>query len=402
MTTSTLVVRRKSTVLTRQWQYNGASSTSTVVVDSGSRTSSVIKTDSTRRRKPVGWLYPLPYSLNKNILLSPRGSLRDLIYYGPWAATGHPYQDRLEVGDLGNSYGDVDNATPLPPVVSDGVLSAAETRALLKLKDQRVNLGVALAETRQLGNMVASTATRIARAYSSLRKGRWKSACRSLGIRANQTNNWLELQYGWKPLLSDIHGVASAIASRDDVSDWVVTVKALVKEVNERGFPYTYAAPAYSGHLLYHATRSRESGYFVRLDYVPLDDMYHLPTALGLTNPLEIAWEVVPFSFVVDWFVPVGNFLSTLDATLGFQFLSGSKTQLRKCTYDFVGVSSKFIDGSYTHNLTNNLRFGGSRMLMTRSVYASSPFPSMRVKNPLSLGHVANGLSLMAQVFGRR
>jgi hypothetical protein len=34
---------------------------------------------------------------------------------------------------------------------------------------------------------------------------------------------------------------------------------------------------------------------------------------LGLNNPVGIAWELIPFSFVVDWFVPVGKWLTAND-----------------------------------------------------------------------------------------
>lgn len=33
----------------------------------------------------------------------------------------------------------------------------------------------------------------------------------------------------------------------------------------------------------------------------------------GLTNPLLTAWELVPFSFVADWFVNVGDTIASLD-----------------------------------------------------------------------------------------
>jgi hypothetical protein len=42
-----------------------------------------------------------------------------------------------------------------------------------------------------------------------------------------------------------------------------------------------------------------------------------LASRMGLVNPLSIAWEVVPFSFVVDWFLPVGNFLENLTSLAG-------------------------------------------------------------------------------------
>jgi hypothetical protein len=36
------------------------------------------------------------------------------------------------------------------------------------------------------------------------------------------------------------------------------------------------------------------------------------------TSPASLAWEKVPFSFVVDWFVDLRGVLSTLDSLVGF------------------------------------------------------------------------------------
>ena len=42
-----------------------------------------------------------------------------------------------------------------------------------------------------------------------------------------------------------------------------------------------------------------------------------LANRLGLVNPLSVAWELVPFSFVVDWFSGVGNVLDGYTDLLG-------------------------------------------------------------------------------------
>lgn len=39
--------------------------------------------------------------------------------------------------------------------------------------------------------------------------------------------------------------------------------------------------------------------------------------ALGLSSPLVNAWEIVPFSFVVDWFIPIGQTFQRLENKLG-------------------------------------------------------------------------------------
>lgn len=38
-----------------------------------------------------------------------------------------------------------------------------------------------------------------------------------------------------------------------------------------------------------------------------------LASSLGLNNPAGIVWEAIPFSFVVDWIVPVGDFIENLN-----------------------------------------------------------------------------------------
>jgi hypothetical protein len=41
---------------------------------------------------------------------------------------------------------------------------------------------------------------------------------------------------------------------------------------------------------------------------------------LGLLDPLSVVWENIPYSFVVDWFIPIGDYLSMLNQ---IPFLNG-------------------------------------------------------------------------------
>lgn len=43
-------------------------------------------------------------------------------------------------------------------------------------------------------------------------------------------------------------------------------------------------------------------------------------------NPGEWLWEMIPLSFVLDWFIPVGNYLSALDAYSGIKGTWGTMT----------------------------------------------------------------------------
>lgn len=47
--------------------------------------------------------------------------------------------------------------------------------------------------------------------------------------------------------------------------------------------------------------------------------------SLGLVNLQALAWELVPMSFVVDWFVNIGDVLRNMTSFYGKTFLDGTK-----------------------------------------------------------------------------
>jgi hypothetical protein len=124
-------------------------------------------------------------------------------------------------------------------------------------------------------------------------------------------------------------------------------------------------------------------------------------TSLGLTNPALVAWELVPFSFVVDWALPIGDWLSSLDAMLGYDSNNtwSSISTLQRRYWRTVGINGK--SGIYTN--TNEYSDYCERTRLRRTAAASVPLPILpSLKDPRSLGHMANGLSLLATVFGGR
>lgn len=331
---------------------------------------------------PNGWRQPTAYQLLETLTRAPTGSHAYV--------QGSTYYQGM--GDYGDAF-----ASSGAPVTSfpTSLRQQAEVDALLSLKDQKINLAVAWAERAKTAQMVGDVASRIARAYRSARRGNLKRAASQLGASwRKSTGNWLELQYGWKPLLSDVHGACEALAaSAEDPYQWLITVKGK-KSQHSRTVEYISAGvPQFRRETDYF------DGAFVRLDYLPGNSFIKTVTSLGLTNPLEVQWETVPFSFVVDWFLPIGDWLGTLDATAGLQFQSGSCSLLTRNVRKMIpnGISSSYSEGY------NRLVGGSGKVVrLNRTIYTSSPIPRLPApKNPVSLGHMANGLSLLAQAFGR-
>jgi hypothetical protein len=125
----------------------------------------------------------------------------------------------------------------------------------------------------------------------------------------------------------------------------------------------------------------------------------------GITNPALVAWELLPWSFVVDWFLPIGNFISSWDAVAGLQYQKGAKTT---CWENFQDGTK----AGRTLTLNNGqtiLKTESSQWLTYHSVHiqrapqGSFPSPALpEFKNPVSPEHMANLLALLISTFGRK
>jgi hypothetical protein len=71
---------------------------------------------------------------------------------------------------------------------------------------------------------------------------------------------------------------------------------------------------------------------------------------MGLENPLAVAWEVVPFSFVLDWWIPVGNILQAYSDARGLSFGSGYTSHRTSASvdthYEYHGGGESHVQSS--------------------------------------------------------
>lgn len=288
--------------------------------------------DSTRvtvpvsRPKPVGWLYPTTYIATHTRREYPTGWYNfknGTDWYSASGVLNGGFANLYQVGGGTLNFSD----TSMPP---ENLYNAALTRAYLKIRNERLNVAMLLAERTRTANLVTLTCHRLITAYRSVRKGKFRKAARALSLtgKGAASRDWLEWTYGWAPLLGTVHDAVSVISQRN-VWDLVVTGKGVERVVTKNSG--VIAPFGSSGPLQSQWTETVEKSYFVRLDYVPANDFVAALRSFGLTNPMDLAWELLPYSFVVDWMVPVGDYLKTLDATAGLAFLSGSRSGRVSC-----------------------------------------------------------------------
>lgn len=235
-----------------------------------------------------------------------------------------------------------------------GVENDLGLKALVKIADAKVNIAVAYAEAHKTSKLIYDTASRIDRAYRAFRRGDLKGIARNLGITPSKLHNsWLEYKYGWMPLLMDVKGAAEFFAQQQVVRPPRFTVVA-TKEIVKRSFkPFTYSAPGFGGPET--ATELIERRWDGKVKITCELSSPHLSELqqIGVTNPALVAWELVPFSFVFDWFISVGDWLTGLTALQGVNVLTTCYSQLTSENWEQAFPAYDRHDTSYRYKKEN-------------------------------------------------
>lgn len=381
--------------------------------DSSSRITNKTAGYSTRR-KTNRWLAPLYYGTRRQVWSYSQGSFTDTV-----KATGKFSQSWSGVLDnsiLSYVPGPEFPAYDFPQEMKSRLSGKIDNAILLKIKDSKINLAQAFAERQQTVGLIQTTALRLAAGYRSLRSGNLAGFAHSIGMQPpslrrqrafsrehlrhpilGASGAWLEYAYGWTPLLSDVY------AAVDIVFPKPVQPLNVQSSASERMQGSSLSTAAYiNSTLSWDSTLRYRKKIFYELDDSAASSLYRSASQIGLTNPALLAWELMPYSFVVDWFVPVGSYLSTFDATLGLKFKAGifDDKWIRRASRVSVGTGASSPSSVST---TGGCTSEYSDLWFERKILGSFPSPSLpSIKNPLSTQHALSAISLLSQTFLRR
>lgn len=205
----------------------------------------------------------------------------------------------------------------------------AQTKCLSRARDMKVNIPVLFGEGRQTVRMLTDTARTLGRAYGAFRKGNFGKAARLLGIDKPAkfaSNHWLAYQYGWKPLLSDSLGLAYLAFDHLYQGERLPRITVTSKVRIPRSVNFTIASRAIGNlqgdyRVVGDTVTTARAGLRLQMNYS--SSALAAQTGFGLTDPLLLAWELTPFSFVFDWFIEVGSYLENASALQGWTVLDG-------------------------------------------------------------------------------
>lgn len=194
-----------------------------------------------------------------------------------------------------------------------GTGSEALLRARHKMAGSEYNFGETLVEFGETVGLLNSTLSRLIRGFTALRDGRLGRAADLLNHQPKKgvierlppskrlAKGYLEYQFGWVPLIGDVYNA----------------IKAFTNGLTSEGDTVSKrSGRLYKGAL---SSEAVEAGVEARASVrgVVKNQLVRNFNELGLLNPLLMAWNKVPFSFIADWFLPASTVLGAMTASAG-------------------------------------------------------------------------------------
>lgn len=276
------------------------------------------------------------------------------------------------------------------PQISDNQMIKLTNKLLTQVKGHSFNAAVSLGEAKESYSMLVGTVKTLASSFLCIRKGNFAGAIKSLGFDPTTTrvkdlakhakdsagDGWLALTYGWKPLLSTIDDSMEALVA--NLGPKKLSVSGSVRQTGSvygTGGGFSAEGKCYRGR---------------RVKWIIEEGSISTLAEFGFLSSELVAWELFPYSHVVDWLYPIGPWL---EARAGVENLVGTAV-----TSDYYYLSSRLgtsplyvVDGTaYKKDITLNRTVGP---------ISSSSIPTPAVKNPLSPSHFISALALLNNVF---
>lgn len=202
---------------------------------------------------------------------------------------------------------------------------------------------------------------------ANARRGKFRDFGRDI------SQEYIMLHFAWSPLLGDMYGLLQQIATSFTEAPITIKVKggARFSRFVSTGDPPLRTVTRGNG------WHSATMGCEAQVTNVPL----FVLNRAGLVNPLTVAWDLVPFSFVLDWFA---NFSAQLAAPTDFVGVT-LKGFYHSLFTKAECVHTSWVKNQFTDNRVMAYEQVGHDTYFWRKTPSMPPAPRLIAKMPI--GH---------------
>nr|UJQ85588.1 MAG: hypothetical protein 1 [Leviviridae sp.] len=263
--------------------------------------------------------------------------------------------------------------------------------AFAKLQKADLDVAMMIAERKKTFSYIVALVLRAINAIESIARGSVGKAWRRRRLKSVDPQElakfWLELRYALRPLLIDIDNTMRYLKSGANYKQGSRYTHRDGQNQSKAG-TISYLVGATKITLDYSIEVTARAGI---LSEMTRDDSV---SRLGLTNWASIGWELIPYSFVVNWLIDVSALLYRLNPNVSFNPLIAWDT--RETTLSFTGRYEVSTPGG-----PREQRFSGTSLQKYRAPTPLVPtiIPSIHVN--FDVNKALDILALARQLYRR-
>lgn len=275
-------------------------------------------------------------------------------------------------------------------------------------------LGVELREARKTAGFLADTIRGLYRSAMDLRRGRVPAAWRELWRPRRGTrdygrtkvnsfaNKWMEYRYAWSPTVLGIYDILDLLDDQTKGKPLYMTARKRVEQVHtdsENSFSTSFGPYLPMQMVMTDRTRRVDAVYVVATWTVSSRFLATLNEA-GIVNPASVLYETIPFSWMADWFVNVGDYINARFANQFLDLKGATATHIWEHTVKRSVVHDPAWAGTVcTPTDAGPATAGGTSFNRVRLWHDDMVGSLQFERDPLNLTRVTDALSLLAGVF---
>lgn len=279
-----------------------------------------------------------------------------------------------------------------PPSVSEAELQDSVNGAVAKARAATMDALTFLAEFKQTQEMFLHTVDRVSHfGFLAAQKAR-KAARRPSDVIPMFSRYWLEYRYGWSPVIFDIQD----------------SVEAILKLLKDQKFLEGHTGVVYEDSFSESRVGSTypwREDYFETLTFKVGVRGFALMEITGKSefgfDPIKTAWELLTFSFVIDWLIDIGTWIDTWSPfSVGGLVTSG--VSLKEELHWRLETDIQFTQSGFTGGFTTKpLRELHVKRYQRFAVPPGLPGWNPRISPTRLIDAVALVVACKAKIFGR-
>lgn len=291
-----------------------------------------------------------------------------------------PYQNRCPTRDdegyakvnLESTYGSAKSLATygtLPNIDVQRLKDLAIAQAFANVDVSEAALWATLGELEETVTGLVSLFKRLLGLYGKLRRKEYGLILKQALTYENVSNLYMEFRYGLRPLYYDckqLYAAWSAIVNKKIPRTTFRSRESESKETNSD------TVIIVNDVIRCHKTTSIHRDVTVSAGVLTDIEVANPLQILGLDKSIEAVWELIPYSFVIDWFFNVGTTIAAWTPNAGIRCLASWVCVEDTCTCS-LNIGSPFGAGTNTYETISD--YSGN-LSMVYKHYTREPNPS--------------------------